>query len=589
MPSLDNWIELPRQVLQQLYEKHNGNVAWAEEAEKYFTSRLSSSWNSIVSLNESQIKDLKDGQLVRFRVMIQDQLGPEMYATGAVLKNSSSGTQRLVTGKFNDEIILGTDEEVVSWNSTESRNCYYCVPIPGETDWVKQACKGNAAQSSQASTQESCSSVSKKRSLEMDEGNDESMEDSLKKACSSDGVAVPRPAPTVNVEKILNFPLPSSDPMGCILKIYSEEDLILNDVIEVVGIVSFDTPTGDAMDTDEPSEFQPPSSLIPRIHCLLKNKWLHNNPNLASTGQRWDEETAVIAAEASSTRQELLGLFTEFFVGDTAAATYFLCHLISRVYARKDALALGKLSLNLTNITTEGFNQSLYNLLQTLVTKAHYLPMSLQNMNTLPLIPKKDYVENRLVSGRLQLSAHTHLVLDETAMTEGQLFSDGVRNVTALGNVSTWQKVEYDFNFHPVEILTDISVLILSERKSMISCDAHLPLRFDAAQTFNPSELIQRLQSNAELLHKMRNYLTAVRLAEFNLGDSMLETVQKDFIDSRAPGREKPMSTEDFHLLLVLSRLLALTYGKKELTDSIWQEAKSMETERKSRLSSPIR
>ena len=82
-------------------------------------------------------------------------------------------------------------------------------------------------------------------------------------------------------------------------------------------------------------------------------------------------------------------------------------------------MALGKLSLNLTNITTEGFNQSLYNLLQTLVTKAHYLPMSLQNMNTLPLIPKKDYVENRLVSGRLQLSAHTHLVLDETAMTEG--------------------------------------------------------------------------------------------------------------------------------------------------------------------------
>ena len=62
-----------------------------------------------MSLNESQIKDLKDGQLVRFRVMIQDQLGPEMYATGAVLKNSSSGTQRLVTGKFNDEIILGVN------------------------------------------------------------------------------------------------------------------------------------------------------------------------------------------------------------------------------------------------------------------------------------------------------------------------------------------------------------------------------------------------------------------------------------------------------------------------------------------------
>lgn len=45
--------------------------------------------------------------------------------------------------------------------------------------------------------------------------------------------------------------------------------------------------------------------------------------------------------------------------------------------------------------------------------------MSLQNMNTLRLIPKKDYEQNRLLAGRLQLSPNTHLVLDETVMTEG--------------------------------------------------------------------------------------------------------------------------------------------------------------------------
>ena len=90
-------------------EKHNGNAAWATEAEKYFSSRLSSSWSSILSLNASQIKDLKNGQLVRFRTMIQDQLGPEMYASGAVLKNTNTGTQRLVVGKYMDEITLGVD------------------------------------------------------------------------------------------------------------------------------------------------------------------------------------------------------------------------------------------------------------------------------------------------------------------------------------------------------------------------------------------------------------------------------------------------------------------------------------------------
>ena len=55
-------------------------------------------------------------------------------------------------------------------------------------------------------------------------------------------------------------------------------------------------------------------------------------------------------------------------------------------------------------------------------------------------VPRKDYHENRLVSGLLQLSAGTHLILDETTMADGQLTADGLRNVTAIGNVISWQK-----------------------------------------------------------------------------------------------------------------------------------------------------
>lgn len=150
-----------------------------------------------------------------------------------------------------------------------------------------KACKSNVAQPFKATT--FAESVGKKRSLETNEGTDEPMRENVKKACSSDGAPVPHSAPPVDVEKILNFPLPSSESVGCILKMYCDEELILNDVIEVVGIISFDTPRGEAMDTDEPSEFNPPSSLIPRIHCLLKKSWLHNNPHLPPTEQHWSE------------------------------------------------------------------------------------------------------------------------------------------------------------------------------------------------------------------------------------------------------------------------------------------------------------
>lgn len=166
----------------------------------------------------------------------------------------------------------------------------------------------------------------------------------------------------------------------------------------------------------------------------------------------------------------------------------------------------------------------------------------------------------------------------------GQLVADGVRNVTAIGNITSWQKIEYDFNYHQVEFHTDIPVLILSERRSIVATDVNLPLRLNLQRGTPFSDLVNKLENDAELLVRMRNYLTVVRLLSFKLDDTMQEAVQRDFIQSRAPGQTNPMSTEDFHLLLVLSRLLALTYGKSELNFDLWQRAKSMEAERKNRL-----
>ena len=159
--------------------------------------------------------------------------------------------------------------------------------------------------------------------------------------------------------------------------------------------------------------------------------------------------------------------------------------------------------------------------------------------------------------------------------------------MTALGNVASWQKIEYDFNFHLVEFPVDIPVLILSERRSMIAADVHLPLRQNSPASNNYAELVQRLESDTHLLARMRNYLSVVRLMQFSLSDAMQEAVQNDFIQSRVPGQTNSpvMSTEDLHLLLVLSRLLALSFGHTELTESVWLKAKAMELERKSRLS----
>lgn len=57
--------------------------------------------------------------------------------------------------------------------------------------------------------------------------------------------------------------------------------------------------------------------------------------------------------------------------------------------------------------------------------QSYYLGMTLQNMNQMRLVPKKDYVANRLVSGALQLARNTSLFLDESRLEQGQLDTTG--------------------------------------------------------------------------------------------------------------------------------------------------------------------
>ena len=50
----------------------------------------------------------------------------------------------------------------------------------------------------------------------------------------------------------------------------------------------------------------------------------------------------------------------------------------------------------------------------------------------------------------------SHILVDETSLSTGQLNEVGVKNLTALGNIIQWQKLNYDFHYHTVEFLTDL-------------------------------------------------------------------------------------------------------------------------------------
>lgn len=79
-------------------------------------------------------------------------------------------------------------------------------------------------------------------------------------------------------------------------------------------------------------------------------------------------------------------------------------------------MALGKFALNISNCPA-GFSSLLYQLIQDLVEKVslfyffsfypsqcHHFPLTLSNLNSITFVPFKDYSDNRLHPGLLQLS-----------------------------------------------------------------------------------------------------------------------------------------------------------------------------------------
>lgn len=393
----------------------------------------------------------------------------------------------------------------------------------------------------------------------------------------------------------LNHPVPGEKGPSCIVHVYDKcEDIKLNDMIEFVGVVSIQprfatfaeekpeesspmvlTPDS-FMSEEEHAAHYPPTSLVPRLHCVFYQHLKHSNPSIPLDN---DEKTSdSLLPQVVKAHDNLLSMLKNLLLGDELAAEYLLLHLVSSVYTRCGIMAVGKFTLNLCGCPMEpSFTKRLTDTLMKILPKSVNLPMTLNNMNTLNFVPKKDYKANRLISGFLQLSDSTQLILDETALEAGQLNTNGVRNVTALGSIISWQKLEYDFDFYKTDFMSNIQVLVLSEGKSMLPCDCHIKLEASSSQQENQVDVSE------DLLNMFRTYIGLVRLSSYSITPDMQKALQEDFVEARQRNPSK-MTADDFHRHLLVARLLALSSGSGTLTQELWEKVKTLEELRKARI-----
>ena len=80
-------------------------------------------------------------------------------------------------------------------------------------------------------------------------------------------------------------------------------------------------------------------------------------------------------------------------------------------------------------------------------------------------------------------------------------------------------------------------------------------------------------------LESFRKYWSCLRLLSTTMDESTAKIVEDDFVTARQQNQK--ISSDDFHMWLVLCRLLAASYGHSEVTVNTWKKVLDLEKQRK--------
>ncbi|KAE7996497.1 hypothetical protein FH972_001212 [Carpinus fangiana] len=493
------------------------------------------------------------------------------------------------TNKFTDVSqfpIADSSADMRVWE----RRLLYCVPVPGQNSWTEPAselvlnrCMDFTSQQREKRRRVDDEGIDHMDMLVSDDGVQGSP--STKKMKEDEQPSVS----SQNHESITESNCPNMsivpgidrDSLPCLVKIYDspESDLKLNDVFEFIGVLTLDSELQADKDHDvisngfcEDALVHLPPNKVPRLHCVIHRKLAASD--LLNCSPVMESKPDLV----KEIREALLRHLTAVLGNDALAAHFMLLHLLSRVHARVDNVAVGKLSLNLTCLSKESaslFGGQLTHAFRNLLPFTHSIPLTVEYLNSVSLAPKKDYETDRLITGVLQLAEGSHLIIDETKLEAGTLNSVGVENARLLNNLTELQKVEYDFKYYKMEMAADVQLLIFSEGKSNI-------LPADIVIPFQPSSVGSSEVVAEQALEAWRWYLASVKSLPHSIDSEMQKVLENDLVASRQADRS--IGSHDFNRWLTMGRLMSASFGETCLSLEHWQMVMELERLRRERL-----
>lgn len=560
----DQLLNDPTDFIHKLFPDHPDTHSLHKKASEIIGQLKTDQLNRIPLLNiTSPFEDGKiaNRSLVRFRCIIQDMFDPEFY----VSSTGASGSNNRKCGLYLDSL----DEENANPDDTgdcspllKDRLKYLAISIPGENAWVTEY----------ESSNDCTASVSPTNST-----NDSSNRPQFTRQVTDTEC-------TANC-----FPLPGKNLCAYMLLVYEDNvNIKLNEMLNVIGIIDYSDegevmhPKSEFFQELGKNDFRPPRTIIPVIHVIHRSPLTHINP----LPLELTESKQVFFENCKSHLEAILGLI---FQGDSLASQYVICGLVSHVFTRRDLINVGAFPLGLTIGSCDNNNalvRALVTLFGDLSTHSSYLPLTLEKLNTKPLLPKKNYSTEKLHAAPLQLAAGTVLLIDETVMTSGQLNEQGVLNIACLRDLISWQQLKYDFEYHVMEVDVDVPIFVVSQAKSLLQVPLTLPVDRKLPE---PKDLLGAIKEylTPHLLQALRCYLTLAREASVIIGEEVQKQIQSDFVKMRQENGNK-VNGETLHQLMSLARLVSVTLGEEQLSVETWNNALAMEDERLARLVSRV-
>ncbi|KAI8827287.1 putative alanine racemase-domain-containing protein [Fimicolochytrium jonesii] len=566
-------------------------------------------------LTTESAKTLCNGQLVRFRCMVQDNsFNPEEFLREVVYRDTATGAETRVSMLFRDAVphrdgctLVQPDMRSFDASWVGTKHPVYCVSIPAETEWARQGLDVNNSQEEDLAARVS--------NVTLDD-----------KMGESKTPASEQTHPVLHESLHAKFPIPK-DPhaIAALIKTYGDDPQFrLNDVIEVVGVLEH-VPEPDMteasteghghLDFELPLDTieQPAFGTMPRIHVVSHRMLSVSEANPAVS----NGDAKVANVDVGAIREALLDALKQILLGDELAAEYLLLHLYSKIqYRGPDETPIGYLPLNICNlpnaIDSSSFVENLSNALSSLVARSHRISLMLNELNCeMWMVPEKnrEAVENSepagsdgqqveartpavdigLAAGQLQLADGTCVLVDETALQDGTLNARGLTNLRQLKEVLETAKLPYLIPYGSDNLRKDVDYgfIIVSHGKSMFPVPCTVPLSPSASPstTTIPFTLPESALTQARLLlAALRNAPTPAAPHEYGvIPDTLTDIIMRDYAASRAPDVPAPAQF-DLVLRLEVSKLIARSMAKMQVDEACWVRAGELERGRCGRI-----